>query len=178
MKIRRANVSDAGGIAKVHVDSWRTTYKGIVSNTILDQLSYEDRKKRWERGLSDSKSSTNTYVVENETGNIVGFANGGPERTEKYGFDGELYAIYILQEYQRQQLGKQLFSYVARDLHKQGHQSVFVWVLTENPSRRFYQSFQPVEIDRQILQIGGGHHEEIAYGWKDIEFLLNQLTAK
>ena len=30
MKIRQANIEDAQGIGKVHVDSWRTTYKGIL----------------------------------------------------------------------------------------------------------------------------------------------------
>lgn len=30
MIIRKAKLDDATGIAKVHVDSWRTTYKGII----------------------------------------------------------------------------------------------------------------------------------------------------
>ncbi|WP_306428702.1 hypothetical protein [Robertmurraya siralis] len=41
MIIREATLSDAEGIAKVHVDSWRTTYKGIVSDVFLEQLSYK-----------------------------------------------------------------------------------------------------------------------------------------
>lgn len=30
MNIRRAILTDASGIARVHVDSWRTTYKNII----------------------------------------------------------------------------------------------------------------------------------------------------
>jgi hypothetical protein len=30
MKIRKAVLTDAKGIAKVHVDSWKTTYDNIV----------------------------------------------------------------------------------------------------------------------------------------------------
>lgn len=34
MFIRKAELADAVGIAKVYVDGWRTTYKGIVPDTI------------------------------------------------------------------------------------------------------------------------------------------------
>jgi len=30
MKIRRATLQDAENIAKVHVDSWRTTYQNLL----------------------------------------------------------------------------------------------------------------------------------------------------
>ena len=42
--IRRAIKDDIQGIAKVHVDSWKTTYKGIVADEILDNIAYEKRK--------------------------------------------------------------------------------------------------------------------------------------
>jgi len=43
MIIRKAKLDDATGIAKVHVDSWRTTYKGIIPDDFLNNLSYEQR---------------------------------------------------------------------------------------------------------------------------------------
>ena len=44
MKIRRATSSDAANIAKVHVDSWRTTYQNVLPTDFLESLSYEKRK--------------------------------------------------------------------------------------------------------------------------------------
>lgn len=41
MQIRKATINDAEGIAKVHVDSWRTTYKGIIPDEFLYNLSYK-----------------------------------------------------------------------------------------------------------------------------------------
>jgi hypothetical protein len=41
MIIRRAELNDVVGIAKVHVDSWKTTYKDIVPDEFLIKLSYE-----------------------------------------------------------------------------------------------------------------------------------------
>lgn len=45
MIIRKATISDAEGIAKVHVDGWRTTYKNILSDEFLNKLLYEQRTK-------------------------------------------------------------------------------------------------------------------------------------
>ncbi|EPZ52573.1 hypothetical protein [Alicyclobacillus acidoterrestris] len=39
--IRKAVPDDAAGVAKVHVDSWRTTYREIVNDEFLASLSYE-----------------------------------------------------------------------------------------------------------------------------------------
>ncbi len=47
--LREANVLDAAAIAKVHVDSWRTTYAGVVPEDFLAQLSYEQHEHRTER---------------------------------------------------------------------------------------------------------------------------------
>lgn len=45
LHIRRAIKDDISAIAKVHVDSWKTTYKGIFANGILDNITYEQREK-------------------------------------------------------------------------------------------------------------------------------------
>ncbi|MGM0829571.1 MAG: hypothetical protein ACQEU4_15235 [Bacillota bacterium] len=37
-RIRKANLQDSPGLASVHVHSWRTTYKGIVSEEYLQSL--------------------------------------------------------------------------------------------------------------------------------------------
>ncbi len=46
--IRRAIKDDIRGIAKVHVDSWKTTYKGIFADEFLENITYEKREKQWE----------------------------------------------------------------------------------------------------------------------------------
>lgn len=45
MLTRKAALEDAPGIANVHVDSWRSTYKGIVPDTYLASLSYENQER-------------------------------------------------------------------------------------------------------------------------------------
>ena len=47
MNIRAAHTTDALAIAQVQVDSWRTTYAGIVPADYLASLSYEQQGKFW-----------------------------------------------------------------------------------------------------------------------------------
>ncbi|GAA3314289.1 hypothetical protein GCM10020331_006450 [Ectobacillus funiculus] len=46
-KLEKASKQDIEGVAKVYVDGWRTTYRGLVPNQYLDELSYEEAEKRW-----------------------------------------------------------------------------------------------------------------------------------
>ncbi len=79
MKIRKATQQDASGIAKVHVDSWRTTYKNIVPDAFLDSLNYENRTKLWKQNVHKMI----VFVAEMDDGEIVGFSTGGQEREGK-----------------------------------------------------------------------------------------------
>ncbi|MFJ7661235.1 GNAT family N-acetyltransferase [Lysinibacillus sp. NPDC097162] len=91
-KIRKAIEPDAKAIAKVHVDSWRTTYANIVPDEYLINLSYENREQLWIKNISNDA----VFVAENNEGQIIGFSSGGKERSGKYiEFEGELYAIYL-----------------------------------------------------------------------------------
>jgi hypothetical protein len=44
--LREARQQDAGAIAHVHVDSWRTSYRGIVPEGFLTGMSYEGFEDR------------------------------------------------------------------------------------------------------------------------------------
>ena len=71
-KIRVAHSDDAPGIAHVHIDSWRTTYKGIMTDDVLANLSYPQREQNARQRLSNP-NTIYTYVAEDEQGQIVGF---------------------------------------------------------------------------------------------------------
>jgi hypothetical protein len=43
--IREANIGDAPAIVRVHIDSWRPTYRGIVLDDYLEGLFHEERER-------------------------------------------------------------------------------------------------------------------------------------
>ena len=87
--IRDATVDDTAILARVHIDSWRTTYHGILPDDVLDGLSYESHVPEWVSIISDRKPNEFVTVAEWD-GAVVGFANGGPERFDDPSFEGEL----------------------------------------------------------------------------------------
>ncbi len=168
MIIRPAETADAAAVARVHVDSWRTTYRGIVPDEFLAGLSYAHRQAAWERHLAEPSASRCVYVAENDDGEVVGYANGGPERSGDPIYRGELYAIYILEPWQHQGIGRALVVGIACWLVDHGFGSMLVWVLAQNPSRRFYEALGGSYVRTQTITIGGAQLEEVAYGWKDL----------
>ena len=165
MLIRKAKLEDAAGIAKVHVDSWRTTYKGIVPDSFLEKLSYEEREQIWKRGIEANQ----VYIAEDEEGRIVGFASGGQERTGKYeAYKGELYAIYLLEGQQGKGIGRNIFKAVVDDLKEKKLDSMLIWALEENPACLFYEKLGGKKIDTAEIEIDGKKLGEIAYGWDNL----------
>lgn len=169
MNIRLAKLEDTHGIAKVHVDSWRTTFRGIVSDEYLQSLSYEQREEMRKRGLSNPDRKDFVFVAEDETGRIDGFAHGGPEVEGNLVYKGELYAIYLLEEAQRKGIGQQLAHSVIKKLKESGYNSMLVWVLKDNPSRHFYESLGGQPVMEKTIEIGDQSLIEVAYGWTEIK---------
>ncbi|WP_341734630.1 GNAT family N-acetyltransferase [Microcoleus sp. EPA2] len=173
MIVRQAELADAPAIAQVNVDTWRTAYQKILPADYLAQLSYENRESNWRDILVNAeKNKYFVYVAENELGQIVGFAAGGYERTHKYVYQGELFAIYILQAYQHQGIGRKLVGTIASQLSKLNLNSMLVWVLGDNSACRFYEVLGGKKIEEQQTKRAGVVLKEIAYGWTDITMLL------
>ena len=172
MIIRAAQPTDAVAIAKVHVDSWRTTYKGIVPDDFLAALSYEQRTHMWRPLLSQSPPRSFVYVAEAASGQVIGFASGGPERGGDPDYSGELYAIYLLGVYQRHGLGRHLTSTLVQRLVQVGMPSLLLWVLAANPCRGFYEALGGQRLYDQQVLIGGASLVEVAYGWRDARALI------
>jgi len=171
--IRKAVPDDVPGIAEVHVASWRTSYKGIVSDTYLANLSVDSRAGIWMRALNpnDPHVAPLVFVAADEANRIIGFASGGRARSHPDRYDGELYAIYLLEDCQRQGLGRRLVREIVHALRERGFQSMIVWVLEQNPAIEFYRKLGGIPIDRKELRIGEQALIETALGWESLDLI-------
>jgi GNAT superfamily N-acetyltransferase len=171
--IRPAVLDDAAAIARVHVDSWRTTYAGLLPAAVLSGLSYERREQGWREALADDerRAHNNVYVADDGAGPLIGFASGGPERDGDPLYPGELYAIYLLAAEQGKGIGRQLVREVTRALLARRLNSMLVWVLESNPSRTFYEKLGGQYVKERAITIGSTTPTEVAYGWLDIRSL-------
>jgi ribosomal protein S18 acetylase RimI-like enzyme len=101
---------------------------------------------------------------------LVGFASGGRERAGEPGYAGELYAIYILDDFQRRGHGRELVRAVVAGLREMGLEDMIIWVLRDNqPARRFYERLGGVHVRTQPITIGSAILEEVSYGWPRLD---------
>jgi len=172
MLIREADLSDARAIAEVHVDSWRTTYSGMLPDTFLSSLRYDVSEERNRAALAPGDRELWTYVAVDDLGSVVGFARGGRERSGHPDFSGEIYAIYLRRSAQRSGAGRALLLALARTLLDHGMTSMLIWVLQQNPSRHFYEACGGTIADRKQEPLAGLLVDEIGYGWDDLAALV------
>lgn len=171
MVIRAATPDDVPAIARVHVDSWRTTYRGLLPDKVLADLSSKRRQADWQQRIEAkaAEASSGCVFVAEVAGELVGFASAGPNREEDSRYGAELYAIYILQEHQRRGIGRSITSRVLQELRTHGHDSMLVWVLKGNPAETFYRRLGGKLTGEKVVNIGDEDYLEVSYGWKDLK---------
>jgi ribosomal protein S18 acetylase RimI-like enzyme len=161
--VRPAALDDAAEIARVHVATWRSTYRGLLPDDFLASLSEAHYTERWRRVIGEG---ANRVFVVDEAEGIAGFASGGRERAGETGFAGELYALYILEGAQRRGHGRELVRAVAGALRELHLPDMIVWVLRDNsPARAFYERLGGTYVRAQPITIGATTLEEVSYGW-------------
>lgn len=148
--IRDANGGDARAIATVHVASWRSAYAGIVPESVLAELSVDERAAAWNAYLQpDASSKRPTFVAERE-GAIVGFVCCGAADAEMVvgaAADddvpptlGAVYAIYLDESAWSTGTGSALLRRAVAELVGRGFTDSVLWVLRDNVrARRFYE---------------------------------------
>jgi len=171
VSVRQAKEQDATAIAHVHVQSWRTTYAGIVPDDYLASLKEAERVLLWQDWLT---RDIHVYVAERD-GELVGFLCGGRIREPSPGYDAELFAIYLLDQAQGQGLGTALLRKLAEALAAEGFKGMIVWVLEQNPAVRFYEKSGASLVSAKQIEIGGVLLQEVALAWPDLAKLASPL---
>ncbi len=141
MAIRPAQQQDAIGIAKVHVETWQSHYRGHIPDDYLDGISVEKRAAFWTNHMSKPSDDSRVFVAEEE-GEIVGFCGVGVMQDNVIVGTGELYAIiYVRPDQQGKGAGKALMEAGLQFLRERGYKRAILWVLKSNTkTREFYES--------------------------------------
>ncbi len=177
MIVRRARIEDARAITRVHVESWRSTYAGLLPDDVLLRLSDNRNETRWWRHvLGRIRRRHFVYVAVDETDGVVGFASGGPSRDRELNATGEIYALYLLDSHHGAGAGKALFLRLARKLRRECGNSLTVWVLARNPSRFFYEALGGRRSAVRMERVGKEEVEAVAYEWDNVDALFESSS--
>jgi len=166
--LRRGAAGDAPAIARVRIESWRTTYRGIIPDAYLDGMQVDASTAIWDRVLTAGPNTTSVFVVERDD-EIVGFAGGAMLKEPKYGIDAELVAIYVRREFQHVGLGRRLVGAVVDAQSAYGATGLLTWVIAGNKAARaFYERLGGELLVEQPFQWDGMDLVEAGYGWRDL----------
>jgi GNAT superfamily N-acetyltransferase len=163
IEIRRATGEDSMGVAQVHIETWRTAYRGIVPQEFLDSLSVERRASTYTFEASGPEDPATWIAL--ESGHVVGFVTiGYPKKSDAMAI-GEVEALYVASDQWRKGVGAALLQYAEKLLADSGATAAFLWVLDHNErGRRFYEA-QGWRHDgcEQTVEIGGHPLTELRY---------------
>jgi hypothetical protein len=173
--LRPGRAEDAEGIVRVHGDTWRAAYRGLVPDAFLEGFGREpdavERRRRW---MDEPDLAT---IVAEEGGEVVGFAVGGKSRAGPEDYDAELYALYVIPARQRGGLGRRLVREFAATLRTRDFKSMAIWVLRDNATARaFYEALGGRLAGEKPIALGGATLVEVAYGWPDLAALAGPVV--
>lgn len=160
--IHRAQKSEAADVADVHLASWRAAYRGIIPHTPLEQMIARRGDAWWKKAIS---RGTHVIVID-FNGEIIGYATVGINRARTLPYDGEIYELYLLPEYQGIGLGRQLFEDAQRVLSHYGMKNNVLWVLEENEvACGFYDRMGGRVVARASEMFGDKSLQKLSYAW-------------
>lgn len=159
-EIRIATFKDVLSIAEVHVQCWKETYTGMLKQEILDELKVLDKELLWKE---ITKSPDHKLFIYTEHGMVKGFLDGylNPENNT-----AEILAFYLLEEIQRQGIGRELFQKFYQCALNQGYAFIRLEVFNKNPSRFFYEKMGAKIIGEAELPEFGFEITELFYQWE------------
>jgi ribosomal protein S18 acetylase RimI-like enzyme len=170
--LRAAEAGDADAIAALHTESWRRTYRGMMTDAFLDGGALANRQSVWRERLSVRDPRQFVCVAE-DGGRIAGFICLFGDDDSVWGsYIDNLHVVYDLHG---RGVGRALMREAARWLGEAHPDSgVWLWVMEANTrAREFYdrlgaRNVETVELDDP----GGGRAPNCRYVWDNPRALL------
>jgi ribosomal protein S18 acetylase RimI-like enzyme len=171
--IRAAVPADARAIARVHVETWRSAYAGMLPDAVVIGMSVDREAAAWRRNLGRLGGRDSVLVAAAEAshdagsrGEVVGFATCGAAGWPSPA--GEVQMLYVLPDWQDRGIGCALLRACFQKLTACGFAQALVWVLADNPSRFFYEAQGGRQAGEREETLWGVRLREIAYLWPAI----------
>src|SRR5688572_5330545 len=90
--IREATPEDAAGIARVYVETWHATHRGILPESYLEKITIAAQTRSWKRMI---REKGDVVIVAANDDDLFGFGSACPERNLDPFFRGEIATLYV-----------------------------------------------------------------------------------
>jgi ribosomal protein S18 acetylase RimI-like enzyme len=194
MKIRAAQLDDALPMARVFVDTFLATYRGILSDKALAQRRaawpYAPFAERYRKKLNDieeERANGNRvvdcfFVAEGEGvgGEVVGFAYGCTSKDESAPPDvGELDLLYVREEHQGQGIGRALLYATAVHFARAGLRQMQLCTPVDHAQARgFYDKLGGRIVGARTEEEDGETIHLVVYKWESLSDIVENSGEK
>jgi ribosomal protein S18 acetylase RimI-like enzyme len=136
LTVRPARVEDVAQMACVNVRCWQETYRGLMSDAVLDDPGFLAARERfWTAALTDERYRENRVAVAERDGELVGIAMSGPPLDAAAAWARQLYVLYVYAAHHGTGIAPPLLDAVVDP-----EESVALWVADPNPrAQAFYR---------------------------------------
>ena len=165
--IRAATLSDADTIAALHAASWRSSYRGILSEATLGPGLDEERRRHW-RGKLAHAGAEDIVLLAGELGFIALWAEGDP------GFGAYIDNLHVLPDSRGGGIGRRLLVEAARRLIARGERRAYLWVFDANlRTVDFYRRLGGKIVEHGFDEVDGVKVPHSRVIWRDVAALLS-----
>ena len=151
MRVRAARVDDAAEMARVNVQSWRETYRGLMPDDVLDDPGLQEVRERfWTDALTDERYRANRVAVAHHGGRLIGIAMAGPAEGPEAPAAVQLYVLYVVAVEHGSGAGAALLDAVIDP-----REPALLWVADPNPrAQGFYRKHGFLEDGAEAVEFG------------------------
>jgi ribosomal protein S18 acetylase RimI-like enzyme len=172
IKLRSAELSDYIGIAKLHADNWRLTYRGIMGDNYLNCEVDNERLDTWHKRLKNPNRNQFVTVASLEN-SIVGFCC--LILNEDSIFGSYIDSLHVSADLQRSGIGKMMISHSAKIIYENANsKKMYLWVYESNKNARMaYESLGATNYETiEKASADGTISKTCRYIWNDIISLI------
>lgn len=141
LTFRDAREEDLNQVARIHVAAWKSAYRGMIDDRLLDALETKHRLPLWKEWWTGPGVRLILALRGQE---LAGFLRLCPARDflePPAGF-AEFTHVYLEPDRVGSGLGRRLFEYGITAIQAANYPGLLLWVLEENTrARKFYEGF-------------------------------------
>ena len=160
------SVADLEAVAALHCASWRSAYRGILTDDYLDGDLLTDRLEVWHLKLSMMTDRQFGWLARHD-GEPVGFAFASLDDDPTWG--SLVDNLHLLPSHQGAGIGRGLLTAVAHVAHERAkHPGLFLWCYEQNTRARAFYEHLGAEAVEQIMYAApdGQSYPEWRYAWR------------
>ena len=168
VSVRPARRDDAGEIARIQVDTWRTGYRDLLPVPIIESLSPEAAEPAWTEAVEAPPTDQHHVLVAEEQQWLVGFAALAPVDTAEEGIadvshTAQIAPLLVEPRWGRRGHGSRLLAAAVDHARADGFTRLITWVPAgDGASLSFYRSAGwDTDGFARVLDTGAGEMREI-----------------